>query len=827
MHYVDVILPLPLGGSYTYLLPPELEGHVEVGSRVIVPFGQKKIHTAIVIRLHDEAPSGYQVKAVLESLEDHPILLSGQLRLWRWMAEYYLCTLGDIYRAALPSGLKLESETWVVLNPDFESDVPLSSREQRVYDLLSLKSEQSVMQLQKASSWKSILPVIKSLLDKRAIFLKEEVRRNYKPRMEMRVRLAQEAEILSGPECEEHLQKVLESLKRAQKQQQLLLSYLDLSGIAERIDGKEFTPDPVSRTRLLECEGMSSALLKALENKGILEVYPFEIGRLNRDTEHLSALQPLSSAQQQAYNRILNGFARKEICLLHGVTSSGKTEIYMHLMQQALNAGKQVLFLLPEIALTTQITVRISRVFGARVGVYHSKYPDSTRVEIWQKQLSDTPYDIILGVRSSVFLPFQRLGLVIVDEEHEASYKQQDPAPRYHARNTALMLAAQCGAKTLLGSATPSLESYHNAVTGKYAYVPLTERFRGIELPEIQLVDITEQRRKKYMNGPFSAVLLGYIREALERKEQVILFQNRRGFAPMVECKECGWVPRCKNCDVSLTYHRGMGVLTCHYCGYTCQLPHSCPACESGQIISRGYGTERIEDALQVIFPEARMARMDLDTTRTRNAYEHIIEEFQEGRTDILIGTQMVTKGLDFDRVSVVGILDADMMLNYPDFRAYERAFQMMAQVAGRAGRSGHRGLVVLQTRDVKCSIIRQVVDHDYESMYDMQIAERESFRYPPFYRMIHLFVKHRQEEVAETMAFHIAGLLRKLFGDRVLGPDKPVVPRVQTFFIRKIMLKVETGASLQKVREGLLQVQQAALRQDRSLIIYADMDPQ
>lgn len=827
MHYVDVILPLPLGGSYTYLLPPEWEEHVEVGSRVIVPFGQKKIHTAIVIRLHDEAPLGYQVKAVLESLEDHPILLPGQLRLWRWMAEYYLCTLGDIYRAALPSGLKLESETWVVLNPDFEAEVPLSSREQRVYDLLSQKSEQTVMQLQKASSWKSILPIIKSLLDKRAIFLKEEVRRNYKPRMEMRVRLAQEVEILSDPEWEERLQKVLESLKRAQKQQQLLLSYLDLSGIAERTEGKEFTPEPVSRTRLLECEGMSSALLKALENKGILEVYPFEIGRLNRDMESLSALQPLSSVQQQAYNRILNGFAQKEICLLHGVTSSGKTEIYMHLMQQALNAGKQVLFLLPEIALTTQITARISRVFGARVGVYHSKYPDSTRVEIWQKQLSDTPYDIILGVRSSVFLPFQRLGLVIVDEEHEASYKQQDPAPRYHARNTALMLAAQCGAKTLLGSATPSLESYHNAVTGKYAYVPLKERFRGIELPEIQLVDITEQRRKKYMNGPFSAILLGHIREALEKKEQVILFQNRRGFAPMVECKECGWVPRCKNCDVSLTYHRGMGLLTCHYCGYTYQLPHSCPACESEQIISRGYGTERIEDALQVIFPEARMARMDLDTTRTRNAYEHIIQEFQEGRTDILIGTQMVTKGLDFDRVSVVGILDADMMLNYPDFRAYERAFQMMAQVAGRAGRSGHRGLVVLQTRNVDCSIIRQVVNHDYESMYDMQIAERESFRYPPFYRMIHLFVKHRQEEVAEAMALHIAGLLRKLFGDRVLGPDKPVIPRVQTFFIRKIMLKVETGASLQKVREGLLQVQQAALHQDRSLIIYADMDPQ
>lgn len=823
MRYIDVIVPLPLANTFTYSLPEEWIGQVEVGFRVIVPFGQKKFHTAIVTKVHDEAPQGYQVKPILGPLDNHPILLPQQLKLWQWIADYYLCTLGDVYRAALPSGLKLESETWVVLNPDFEAQTPLSNREMRVYNLLESQPEQTIQQLQKAVSVKNILPTIKALLEKQAIFLKEEMRRTYKPRTEVRVRLKNEAELLQNPNYEQVLQIQLDSLKRAHKQQELMLKYLELSGISE---GK--TPIPISRSYLLESAQSTTTLLKALVDREFMECYPYEVGRLlPSELNSEIALKQMSEPQTQAYNRVMNGLGQKDVCLLHGVTSSGKTEVYTHIINKVLNAGKQVLYLLPEIALTTQLTERLQRAFGNRIGVYHSKYPDSTRVEIWQKQLSDQPYDIILGVRSSVFLPFQRLGLIIVDEEHEPSYKQQDPAPRYHARSTALVLAAQMKAKTLLGTATPSLESFHHALNGKYAYVPLMERYAGIEMPEIQVVDINEQRKKKYMNGPFSAILLGHIRKALEAHEQVILFQNRRGFAPMVECKTCGWVPHCKNCDVSLTYHKGLGMLTCHYCGYTYKVPEKCPSCESESVVNRGYGTERIEVLIQDIFPEASIARMDLDTTRTRSAYEHIISDFQEGKTDILIGTQMVTKGLDFDRVSVVGILDADMMLNYPDFRSYERAFQMMAQVSGRAGRHGHRGLVVLQTRNANLPVVQQVVRNDYMAMYQQQVGERETFRYPPFYRMLYVYLKHRQESGVEIAAQRVAEQMRNVFGDRVLGPDKPAVSRVQTFFIRKIVLKVEATASMQKVRQYLLQIQQWIMTTDKNLTVYCDVDPQ
>lgn len=721
--YVDVIVPLPIAGQYTYSVPDELADKIKAGCRIVVPFGSKKYYTAIVTKVHQTAPEAYETKDIMEVLDESPVLLRRQYDFWQWLADYYLCTLGDVYKAALPSGMKLESETLVVLNPEFEALQPLPEKEQRILDLLGNDSEQCITQLEKSSGIKNLLPVIKALLEKEAILVKEELKRSYKPRVESRVRLS------AAMQTEEAVHRQFDALARAPKQLALLMKYIELSGwTGEKKELKE-----VSRKTLLDSAGVTNAVLNGLIGKGVFEIYSFEIGRLSAEQVSVSPLNPLSSAQQQAYNEILTHFHQKNVCLLHGVTASGKTEIYIHLIQQAIQAGKQVLYLLPEIALTTQITERLKRVFGNRLGIYHSKFPDAERVEIWRKQLTDDDYDVILGVRSSVFLPFRRLGLVIVDEEHENTYKQQDPAPRYHARNAAIVLASMFGAKTLLGTATPCIETYYNAVHGKYGWVQLTERHQNVLLPHIEVVDIKELARKKRMTAQFSPLLLQKIREALEQKEQVILFQNRRGFAPMIECRTCGWIPKCKNCDVSLTYHKGLNQLTCHYCGYTYEVPKSCPACGGVELINRGFGTEKIEDDIKLIFPDARVARMDLDTTRTRTAYERIIADFEDGKTDILIGTQMVSKGLDFDRVSVVGILNADSMMNYPDFRSYERAFQLMAQVAGRAGRKNKQGLVVLQTKSPDLPLIAQVVSNDYGGLFQSQIEERNLFKYPPF----------------------------------------------------------------------------------------------
>ena len=588
------------------------------------------------------------------------------------------------------------------------------------------------------------------------------------------------------------------------------------------------TVKEVAQKELLQRAGVSPSILNGLVEKKIFEIYYHEIGRLNGCGGETFSLNPLNEHQQRAYGEITEVFLEKSVCLLHGVTSSGKTEVYIHLIDEVIRQGKQVLYLLPEIALTTQITERLRRVFGTRLGIYHSKFPDAERVEIWQKQLGDKGYDIILGVRSSVFLPFRNLGLVIVDEEHENTYKQQDPAPRYHARNAAIVLAAMYGAKVLLGTATPSVETWYNATNGKYGLVELKERYQEIRLPEILPVDIKELHRKKRMIGQFSPLLIQYIREALDQKEQVILFQNRRGFAPMIECRTCGWVPKCKNCDVSLTYHKGINQLTCHYCGYTYQLPRSCPACDGVELVNRGFGTEKIEDDIKIAFPEASVARMDLDTTRTRSAYEKIIADFEQGKTDILIGTQMVSKGLDFDHVSVVGILNADTMLNYPDFRSYERAFQLMAQVAGRAGRKNKQGRVILQTKSIDHPIIAQVMANDYEQMVAGQLAERQMFHYPPYYRLVYVYLKNRNEILLEQMADVMAGKLRTVFGARVLGPDKPPVGRIQTLFIKKIIVKIEYNASMGRARELLLQVQREMIEDERfkSLIVYYDVDP-
>jgi primosomal protein N' len=808
---------LPLPRCFTYSLPDEGAEEVQIGCRVVVPFGRKKYYTAIVRNVHHYAPTEYEVKEISTVLDTSPILLPGQFRFWEWLADYYLCTQGDVYKAALPSGLKLESETIVEYNPDFEADAPLSEREQLVLDLLAKEPEQCVTKLEKESGLKNILTVIKSLLDKEALFVKEELRRTYKPKTEARVRLAADA---SG---EENLRRIFDELERAPKQLALLMKYVELSGVLGDGASKE-----VSKKELLQRASASPAIFNGLVEKQIFEVYYQEIGRLNRLVGKTVELNVLNEHQQRAYHEIMQSFQEKNVCLLHGVTSSGKTEVYIHLIEETLRQGRQVLYLLPEIALTTQITERLKRVFGPRLGIYHSKFPDAERVEIWQKQLTEEGYDIILGVRSSVFLPFRNLGLVIVDEEHENTYKQQDPAPRYHARNAAIVLASMYGAKTLLGTATPSVETWQNATTGKFGWVELKERYKEIQLPEIIPVDIKELHRKKRMTGQFSPLLLQYVREALDNKQQVILFQNRRGFAPMIECRTCGWVPKCKNCDVSLTYHKGINQLTCHYCGYTYQLPRSCPACEGVELMHRGFGTEKIEDDVKLIFPEASVARMDLDTTRTRSAYEKIIADFEQGKTDILIGTQMVSKGLDFDHVSVVGILNADTMLNYPDFRSYERAFQLMAQVAGRAGRKNKRGRVVLQTKSIDHPIIRQVMTNDYEDMVAGQLAERQMFHYPPYYRMVYVYLKNRNETLLDVMAHTMAEKLRALFGNRILGPDKPPVARIQTLFIRKIVVKIEQNAPMSRARELLLRVQREMIEDERfkSLIVYYDVDP-
>ena len=817
--FADVILPLPLHNCFTYSLPDEWADEVQTGCRVVVPFGRKKYYTAIVCNVHYCAPTEYEVKEVSVLLDARPILLPRQFKFWEWLADYYLCTQGDVYKAALPSGLKLESETIIEYNPDFESDVRLPEKEQKILDMLSAVPEQCVTKLEKESGIKNILSVIKSLLDKEAVFVKEELRRTYKPKTETRVRLTVAAR-------NEHRLHIFfdELQRRAPKQLDLLMKYMELSGCLSGRDVKE-----VSKAELLQRASATPSAFNGLVERGVFEVYQQEIGRL--DTALLKdvvPVNPLNEHQQQAYHAILENFQSKNVCLLHGVTASGKTEVYIHLIKETIRQGKQVLYLLPEIALTAQITERLQRVFGSRLGIYHSKFPDAERVEIWQKQLSEEDYDIILGVRSSVFLPFRNLGLVIVDEEHENTYKQQDPAPRYHARNAAIVLASMYGAKTLLGTATPSVETWYNATSGKYGLVELKERYKEIQLPEIIPVDIKELHRKKMMNGPFSPLLLQYIREALEQKEQVILFQNRRGFAPMIECNTCGWVPKCKNCDVSLTYHKGLNQLTCHYCGYTYQLPRVCPACDGADLRNRGFGTEKIEDDIKVLFPDARVARMDLDTTRTRTAYECIISDFEQGKTDILIGTQMVSKGLDFDHVSIVGILNADTMLNYPDFRAYERAFQLMAQVAGRAGRKNKRGRVILQTKSIDHPIIPQVISNDYEGMVGGQLAERQMFHYPPYYRLIYVYMKHRNETLLDLMAQTMATKLRTVFGNRVLGPDKPPVARVQTLFIRKIVLKIEANAPMARVRELLVRIQKETVAEDRfkTLIVYYDVDP-
>ena len=820
--FADVILPLPLEGTFTYSLPETFANLVQVGSRIIVPFGTTKFYSAIVVKLHDTVPS-YKTKSALELLDSSPIVTTAQLKLWKWIADYYLCTIGDVYKAALPSGMKLESESSVMYNEEFIADDTLTPSEEKIIQALEEETMQSLSSLQKKTGIRNILPIVKRLLDKDAIRIKEEVKRTYKPRYATYVRITE-------PYFnEEKINEALTQLKRSAKQAELLLKYTSLSGIsaALALQNQQLLKE-ITRQELMESTACTPGVLKSLCQKGVLELYQKPIGRItqqNLPTELV--MHPLSEDQARAKDQIKDCWKQQDVCLLHGVTSSGKTEVYIHLIKEVIEQGKQVLFMLPEIVLTAQLTDRLKRVFGDRLGVYHSRYPDAERVEVYQKMLSDAPYDIIVGVRSSIFLPFKKLGLIIIDEEHETSFKQQDPAPRYQARNVALVMAKAAKAKTLLGSATPSLESYYNAETGKYGLVRLDKRYGNVQLPQIEVVNMREMARKKMMNGPFTPQLIERVREALQQNKQVILFQNRRGYAPMMECKTCGWVPRCQKCDVSLTLHRNMRQLTCHYCGASYPIPQKCPNCEEQNLMVRGYGTERIEDCLQAIFPNARIARMDLDTTRSRQRYEQIIADFQHYKTDILVGTQMVTKGLDFERVSVVGILNASTMLSQPDFRSYEHAFQMMEQVAGRAGRKNEQGYVVLQTQDVEASAIKQVVQHNYTAMYKEQMEERSLFNYPPYCRLIYVYMKHRDERVLESLSREYANLLQQIFGQRILGPDTPPIARVQMMYIRKIIVKIELSASIAEARKRLRDIQRYVtnLPQYKSAIIYYDVD--
>lgn len=773
MRYVEVILPLPLEGTFTYVVPDALLDKVVPCVRLLVPFGKTKTYIGICDTYPTDHPNnnddndGIKYKAILAILDDGPVLLPQQLQLWHWIANYYMSSIGDVYKAALPSGLKGED--------------------------------------------------------------------TYKPHTEEYVCLGKQ---FRG---EQELHIALDGLARATKQQKVLMSYLELSGIANvpelvstdvtQTDNKQHNQlRAVSKDELRNTTHCSLAIINSLIEKGILQTYRKEVSRLNNSYDKLqpNAIHALNDAQTIAYDKILLQMMAHNVTLLHGVTSSGKTEIYIHLIFKALQEHKQVLYLLPEIALTVQITNRLRCVFGNKLGIYHSRYNDEERVEIWQKQLSNEPYEVILGARSAVFLPFQRLGLVIIDEEHENSFKQQDPAPRYHARSVAIVLAQMYGAKTLLGTATPSIESYRNAQLGKYGLVTLSQRYKDIQLPTIEVVDIKDLRRRKLMSGPFSPHLIAAVRNALQRGEQAILFQNRRGFAPMIECRTCGWVPHCPNCDVSLTYHKSMNVLTCHYCGYTERVPEQCPNCESKDIKGRGYGTEKIEDEIMEVFPDARIARMDLDTTRTKNAYERLINDFSAGKTNLLIGTQMVSKGLDFDHVSVVGILDADNMLNYPDFRAYEHAFTMMAQVSGRAGRKGKQGLVILQTKNPELPVIQQVVNNSYTAFYKSQLEERTAFHYPPFFHLIYIYIKHRNNDIVESASMELGSRIREIFGNRVLGPDKPTVARVKTLHIRKIMLKLENGIDYKLAKQYLRSIRDTMMKEKRygALTIYFDVDP-
>lgn len=818
--YADVIVPLALQGSFTYSVPQALQQSLRVGCRVLVQFGAKKTYTAIVTALHFTKPQGYDTKEIISMLDEQPIIRPSQLEFWQWIADYYLCTIGEVYKAAVPSGLKVESETYISINPDYEETIDdrLNDRERVVMDFTAQRGRVRLDEISRATGFKNIVSIVSRMLERDAIHIAERVVDNYRPKTETCVTLT------ANHGDEEALHSLFNKVARAKKQESLLLAYLDLSRWMQHGE-----PAEVTKEALLKRADVTQPVLRAAIDKGIFSLYKKAINRFDLVGKHVEKAPTLTDEQLRAYREIHLSFKEHKITLLHGVTSSGKTSIYIHLIQDALANGKQALYLVPEIALTTQLTQRLQKVFGDRLLIYHSKFSDNERVDIWKQLLGSTNPMVVIGVRSAIFLPFSHLGLVIVDEEHDTSYKQQDPAPRYSGRDAATVLASMHGARTLYGSATPAVDTYYKASTGRFGLVSLLTRYEGLELPKVHIIDTKLARKKREMNGMFSLELVSQCRQALKRDEQVILFQNRRGYSPMVRCRECAWTPKCTNCDVTLTYHKHLNSLTCHYCGYTISLPEVCPLCGQPAIEVVGYGTERIEDDIDKVFPEGKIARMDLDTTRSKSSYERIINDFSARKSNILVGTQMVTKGLDFDGVSIVGILNADTMISFPDFRSDERAFNMMEQVAGRAGRKHSQGMVVMQTSEPEHPVVKFVQQHDYLGFYNHEIEQRQKFDYPPFTRLINIYMKHRDNDVLTELSVRFSNMLREAFGKRVLGPEAPMVARVQQLFIKQIVLKMDTRYSMPKVKEFLRQVYVQLIHLDsraKSMIIYYDVDP-
>jgi primosomal protein N' (replication factor Y) (superfamily II helicase) len=828
-HFADLLLPLPISGTFTYAIPDEFTEKIQEGVRVVVQFGKRKIYTGLVLRIHREIPKDYIPKNILAVLDEKPVITPFQKQLWEWMASYYLCHEGEVFNAAFPSALKLASESKIILNiPEGEELPAMNEKEQLLVEALHYRKVIEIGDVSKILGQQKIIPVIKTLMEKGIVLLQEEVTGKYQPKKEHFISLSEEY-----AEDEEKLQTIFNSLERkAKKQLELLMAFYHLSrmGAEER---KE-----VTRQELLKFANGSPPALQSLIDKKIFESVEKVVSRLDI---HVADNHPdnilLSDVQQNAFNLVKAGFAKKDVVLLHGVTSSGKTEIYIKLIQETINQGRQVLYLLPEIALTGHIINRLKKYFGNRIGVSHSRFNENERVEIWNKVLSsenaggslNSSYDIVLGARSSIFLPFSNLGLVIVDEEHDPSFKQFDPAPRYNARDCALYLAHLHGAKALLGSATPSLESYFNASEGKYELVEINERYGNLDLPEIVVVDVKNEIRWKKMKSHFSSVLMKQLEDALAKKEQSILFQNRRGFSLRLECETCSWMPMCRNCDVTLVYHKQQNQLRCHYCGYTTRIPEKCPECKGTNLKMKGFGTEKVEEELSILLPGAKIARMDLDTTRSKHSYQKILDDFGEKKINILVGTQMVTKGLDFENVSTVGILNADNMLSFPDFRAAERSYQLMAQVSGRSGRKNKRGKVIIQTYNPRHIVIKDVVDNDYQAMYRQQMVDRRKFRYPPFYRLVQLRLKHKDQSLLNKAANELAVRLKKTFGNRVLGPEYPIVSRVMNFYLKQILIKFERNSSMISMKSALIKDMEGFYSDGKfsSVRVIIDVDPQ
>lgn len=818
--YAEVILPLPLYSTFTYMVPPEMEEQIQSGTRVLVQFGRKKFYTGLVTHTHNTTPE-YQVKEITEVMDPLPVIRYPQLNLWNWIADYYLCSVGEVMKAALPTGLKPESETFVSLNDDF--DIPegynINEKQALVMSLLQHEGRMRISDIEANLKIKNAAKIITSLLDADIIHIDERVVERYRPRKVTFITLT------ISRNDRESLHRFFDMVQRSPKQEKMLVSYLDLSDwLHDRNDVRE-----VTRTQLIDASGCNAGILRALIEKGILKEDKRTVNRFNPvEKEHEPCPWPLTQVQKEAYNSIIAQFRDCHPVLLHGVTGSGKTEIYSQLMAAVLRDGNQVLYLVPEISLTTQLTDRLRKIFGNKLIVYHSKFSDNERVDIWKRLLTSSEPVIVLGVRSSVFLPFARLGLVVIDEEHESSYKQYDPAPRYNARDTAIVLASMHGAKVLLGSATPAIDTYYKAKTGKFGLVELFERYEGSVLPDVEIIDMRRQRKEKTVKGILSLPLRKSIRDAIKEGKQAIVFQNRRGFAPMVICQQCGWVPKCENCDVSMVYHKSSSLLRCHYCGYVKVLPSLCPACGQNSIATYGYGTERIAEEIHEEFPEQKISRMDLDTTRNKDAYQEIIEEFANHDTDILVGTQMISKGLDFDKVLVVGVANADTLLNFPDFRSNERAFNMLEQVAGRAGRRHDKGKVTVQTTKPDEPVLEFVRKHDYQGFYETEIEERRKYNYPPFTKVINIYFKNKEARIVDRIAVMYAQELRKIFGERVLGPEKPFISRVALWYLQCIMLKVESNASMKKVKALLYQLYErmANIPEMKGTVMYYDVDP-